>query len=324
LAIAGHPDSQWNLALFYLKGVHQQLADGTRVELLKKNPAEAANWLRKAASQDYTSAMVILGGLYEKGEGISLDYKKAMEWFEKAAALGDAQACHVIGLAHLNGRGKVVPINKVKAIEWFLRGADKGDSQAQYALAGAYLRGEGVKKNLATARKWLVRAAWQNEPRAQLQLSRMLRDGLGGFKDMARAAMWANIAINNRVFEAKEVFDGIRDKLSQEETIRAMDLVRKYVPRTEKREVTNAIDDLAKTESEAKKGDKEAQYQLGLRYLNGTGVKSDRVQACKWLNLAAQQGHALALKEYEELSLKMTNEEIRAADEAADEFQAKQ
>jgi hypothetical protein len=324
LAIAGHPDSQWNLALFNLKGVHQQLADGTRVELLKKNPAEAANWLRKASSQNYTSAMVILGGLYEKGEGVSLDYKKAMEWFEKAAALGDAQACHVIGLAHLNGRGKVVPINKVKAIEWFLRGADKGDSQAQYALAGAYLRGEGVKKNLATARKWLVRAAWQNEPRAQLQLSRMLRDGLGGFKDMARAAMWANIAINNRVFEAKEVFDGIRDKLSQEETIRAMDLVRKYVPRTEKREVTNAIDDLAKTESEAKKGDKEAQYQLGLRYLNGTGVKSDRVQACKWLKLAAQQGHALALKEYEELSLKMTNKEIIEADEAVAKFLAKQ
>jgi hypothetical protein len=324
LATAGHPDSQWNLAMFYLQGVHQRLEDGTEVDLLKKNPDQAAKWLQKAAAQDYTSAMVVLGGLHEKGEGVSLDHKKAMEWFEKAAALGDAQACHVIGLAHLSGRGKVVPINKVKAIEWFLRGADKGDPQAQYALAGAYLNGEGVKKNPDAARKWLVRAAWQNEPRAQLQLSLMLRDGQGGPKNMARAAMWANIAINNRVFEAREVFDGIRNKLSRQEKISAMELVRKYVPRLEQREVTNAVNDLAKTDSEAKKGDKEAQYQLGLRYLNGTGVKSDRVQACKWLKLAAQQGHALALKEYEGLSLKMTNKEIIEADEAVAKFLAKQ
>ena len=103
-----------------------------------------------------------------------------------------------------------------------------------------------------------------------------------------------------------------------------MELVRKYVPRLEQREVTNAVNDLAKTDSEAKKGDKEAQYQLGLRYLNGTGVKRDRVQACKWLKLAAQQGHALALKEYEELSLKMTNKEIIEADEAVAKFLAKQ
>tara|TARA_B100000959_G_C14868667_1_gene577404 strand:- start:681 stop:1139 length:459 start_codon:yes stop_codon:yes gene_type:complete len=152
----------------------------------------------------------------------------------------------------------------------------------------------------------------------------MLRDGQGGSKDMARAAMWANIAINNRVFDAKEVFDGIRDKLSREETIRAMELVRKYVPRIEKREVTNVGDDLAKTVAKANKGAKEAQYQLGLRYLSGTDVKADRVQACKWLKLAAQQDHALALKEYEELSPKMTNEQIRAADEAVDGFQTKQ
>ncbi len=324
LAEAGHPDSQWNLAMFYLQGVHQRLEDGTQVDLLKENPAEAAKWLHKASAQDYTSAMVILGGLYEKGEGVSLNYKKAMDWFEKAAVLGDAQACHVIGLAYLNGRGNVVPIDKAKAIEWIQRGADKGDSQSQYALAEAYLKGEGVKKDFGAARKWLVRAAWQNEPRAQFQLSRMLRDGQGGSKDMARAAMWANIAINNRVFDAKEVFDGIRDKLSREETIRAMELVRKYVPRIEKREVTNVGDDLAKTVAKANKGAKEAQYQLGLRYLSGTDVKADRVQACKWLKLAAQQDHALALKEYEELSPKMTNEQIRAADEAVDGFQTKQ
>ena len=61
-----------------------------------------------------------------------------------------------------------------------------------------------------------------------------------------------------------------------------------------------------------------------MRFLNGTGVEHDRVQACKWLKLAGLQGDALAIKEYEDLILKMTNEEIEAAERAVDKFKAKQ
>ena len=322
LANAGHVDGQWNLALFYLKGVVEQKKDGTRTDLMKKDSAEAAKWLQKAAAQDYTSAMVVLGGLYEKGRGVPLDYKKAMDWFEKAAAQGDAPACHALALAHLYGRGKAVPVDKAKAIQWLRRGSDKGDPQSQYSLGGVLLAGEGVKKDAAAARKWFLRAAWQNEPRAQLQLGRMLRDGLGGPKDLARAAMWINLAVNNRMVDARADFKNLRDQLKQDEKIRAMEMVRKFSPRLEIREVLNAAGDLAQTKAAAQKGNKEAQYQLGLRHLNGTGVKRDRVQSCKWFKLAALQDYAPALKEYDELSLKMTNEEIVAADKAVDKFLA--
>lgn len=320
LAKAGHIDGQWNLALFYLKGVFQRREDGTLEDILKKDSVEGGKWMHKAAAQDYTNAMVALGGLYEQGQGVPLDYKKAMEWFEKAAAQGDAPACHAIALAHLNGRGKVVPVDKPKAIQWLKRGADKGDPQSQYALGGVLLTGEGIKKDVAAARKWFLRAAWQNEPRAQLQLGRMLRDGLGGTKDLVRSAMWINLAVNNRVLDAMSDFNNLRDQLKREEKIRAMEMVRKFSPRIEIREVLNAAGDLTETKAAAEKGNKEAQYQLGLRHLNGTGVKRDQVQACKWLKLAALQNHALALKEYDELSLKMTNKEINAADKAVDKF----
>ena len=36
--------------------------------------------------------MTGLGGLYARGEGVTQDYHKAREWYEKAAAAGNADA----------------------------------------------------------------------------------------------------------------------------------------------------------------------------------------------------------------------------------------
>jgi len=331
LANEGHADSQYNLGLFYFRGLEKRLQDGSSVTLLPQDINEAAKWMRKAAVQGFPGAMVVLGGLHEKGDGVSLDYEKAMEWFEKAAALGDTQACHAIALAYFDGRGKVVPVNKTKAVQWLQRGADKGDRQSQYALAGAYLKGEGIKKSPDAARKWLERAAWQNDPRAQLRLGRMLRNGLGGPTDIVRAAMWMDLAVRNQEYGAAGNFDfkaledirSLRDELSREQINRVKELVRKYVPKPERREGINAGDDLGKTQAEANNGDKDAQYQMGLLCLGGVGVKRDRVQAYKWFALAAEQGHALALKEYEELILEMSNEEIADGDKYVDQFEVK-
>jgi TPR repeat protein len=42
----------------------------------------------------------------------------------------------------------------------------------------------------------------------------------------------------------------------------------------------------------AEQGDAEAQYELGLIYLNGDDVPQDYAEALRWFVLAAQQGHA--------------------------------
>ena len=40
----------------------------------------------------------------------------------------------------------------------------------------------------------------------------------------------------------------------------------------------------------AELGDSEAQYKLGLMYLDGQGVKKDETEAVRWLRKAAEQG----------------------------------
>ena len=52
----------------------------------------ARNWYEKAAAQGDADAQYNLGVLYYNGEGVPRDISKAREWFEKAAAQGDESA----------------------------------------------------------------------------------------------------------------------------------------------------------------------------------------------------------------------------------------
>ena len=73
-------------------------------------------------------AMYSLGNSYYSKN----DYKKAFEWYEKAAAKGDADAMNNLGLCYEYGRG--VDKDEKKAVEWFKKAADKGHSDAKKKL----------------------------------------------------------------------------------------------------------------------------------------------------------------------------------------------
>ena len=52
--------------------------------------------------------------------------------------------------------------------------------------------------------------------------------------------------------------------------------------------------DIAKTKTAADQGDSGAQYNLGVIYYHGQGVRQDYDEAVKWFRKAADQGHASA------------------------------
>ena len=58
--------------------------------------------------------------------------------------------------------------------------------------------------------------------------------------------------------------------------------------------VLSAQDDLDTVRQAADQGDAEAQYNLGLMYVNGEGVPKDDAEAVRWYRLAAEQGDASA------------------------------
>lgn len=65
----------------------------------------AADWFEKAAEQGSAEDQYRLGLLYYKGQGVPQDYKKAADWFEKAAAQGWVAAEQMLERLHRNGQG---------------------------------------------------------------------------------------------------------------------------------------------------------------------------------------------------------------------------
>lgn len=62
-------------------------------------------------------AMYYLGNMYYNGEGVEQDYAKSLEWFEKAAELGDSVSMENAYLIYRDGRG--VEQDLAKAQEWY-------------------------------------------------------------------------------------------------------------------------------------------------------------------------------------------------------------
>jgi TPR repeat protein len=101
----------------------------------------------------------MLGRLYEaglrhpqQGQIVRQDYLQALQWFQKAAAQGDADAQWQLGSMYANGKG--VPQNYKEAVEWYRRAADQGYRPAQDQLGYIYAVGQGVPRDAVQAYFW--------------------------------------------------------------------------------------------------------------------------------------------------------------------------
>jgi uncharacterized protein len=165
---------------------------------VKIDNIEGANWIKRAADQNYVPAQVKLGHLYEVCKGDDRwagcvvlpqhDNIKAMKWFRKAADQGSAEAEYRIGSMYWLG-STAIPKNEKEALLWSQKSAEHGYSSAQLSL-GRYYKSTN---NYTEALKWLFLAADQNNSWAREELASMYARGEGVQKDLVQAYMWANI-----------------------------------------------------------------------------------------------------------------------------------
>ncbi|MBL9143447.1 MAG: sel1 repeat family protein [Verrucomicrobiaceae bacterium] len=161
----------------------------------KVSKAQGAAWIQKAAKQDHDKAMHILGILYEEGEGLGQDFKKAAEWQLRASEKGLAEA--QMRLALLYDQGKGVEKDEAAAAEWAMQAATQGHPPAQALYGLKLVRGDGVPKNSAKAAIWFLRAAQQENGFAQRQLAYLYYTGNGVPVDYARCEAWYRRAAAN-------------------------------------------------------------------------------------------------------------------------------
>ncbi|MGQ0457810.1 MAG: tetratricopeptide repeat protein [Hyphomicrobium sp.] len=112
-------------------------------------------------------------------------YDAAREIWEGLAAKGNTTA--MINLANLFQQGQGVTEDQKKATALVMQAAAAGDARAQYEIGIAYEKGHTVERNIKAAAGWLKKSAEQNYSDGQFAYGVMLATGYGKGLDKATA-----------------------------------------------------------------------------------------------------------------------------------------
>ncbi|MGA7949664.1 MAG: tetratricopeptide repeat protein [Thiobacillaceae bacterium] len=207
-----------------------------------------------------SKAQLELGMAYRDGlYGVARNQHTAVLWFEKAAGSGNAYAAMLIGDMYAWGEG--VPQNQATAMHWWRRAAQAGNAHATAEIGLSLMQHATTPFANDEAQQWLQRAAANGDAEA-LQAVRV---------DSAQAATDSGVDMR----QGNSLFARLYDQW------------RRIVPGNQ---------DIANLEQAAFKGDNVAQYQLALRYHDGSwGVMADPELALSWLRQAAQRGNPVAM-----------------------------
>jgi uncharacterized protein len=276
------------------------------------NPAEANQWLRRAADAGVEWAMVRLGNRLTADDAVAdRDLNDAVKYFRSAAALGNgdailwlaeaydgkypglldkAEALHwyleavgdtkdpnwifrVLAERYENGIGAEVDLRL--AAQWYSKAADAGDDEAQFWLGNAFSIGTGVEKDAAKATSWYLRAATIGNAAARQELRERLEKGIGAREDIAAAAKWYRIDARQGQAEAQL---WLAEKLQA--GING--------PPDEKQALYWYVQAAKTIHSDW------LSLEIAQRFEKGVGTEIDLAEAAKWYRTAALEGSIVA------------------------------
>ena len=235
---------------------------------------EGFNSLIVKAKRGDVQAQFTVGVMYYYGNGVKQDYKKAREWFEKAAAMNDGRAFYALGLIYSSGDG--VRQDDKKAREFYEKATAMNNAMAINNLGYMYEQGHGVKQDYKKARELYEKAASMGNALAIYNLGVMYGQGLGVKQDYKKArelyekaaAMNNALAINNLGW-LYEQGHGVKQSYSK------------------------ALEYYTKG---AEMGETLSMMNLGRMYENGIGINEDMSKALEFYRQASAGGNVQAKK----------------------------
>jgi TPR repeat protein len=166
----------------YLLGLQYQAGDG-----IEKNPAEAAKWLRQAATQGHVGAQGALGAL-QAASGNADEVTEAAKWLQAASEEGRTEA--MVALAALHQREGSAVYDQAEALRRYAQAADAGHAGAARTLAEMHVQGRGVARDLAQGLQWYRRAAELGDTGAKFILGRIEAVTKAVRADSEKALAW--------------------------------------------------------------------------------------------------------------------------------------
>lgn len=142
-----------------------------------------------------------LGYIYEKGMGVTQDYKKAYDYYNRvvrstSTALNDRDSINLsniaIGLMYIKGYG--VGVDTDAALEHFTVASDNSSPKASYYIGQMYEKGIGVEKDYEKAMEYYLKAADFDFAPALNQIGYLYYNGFGVDVDFASAVYYQKLA----------------------------------------------------------------------------------------------------------------------------------
>ncbi|MBA3814418.1 MAG: sel1 repeat family protein [Alphaproteobacteria bacterium] len=108
------------------------------------------------AHNNVVEAQYCMGVFYKNGYVVKEDYKKAAEWFTKAAQQNHVEAQYNLGFLYIVGFYERRPYIRIKedykaAFDWFFKAAQQNYAPAQHNIGLLYGKGGGVEKDYEKA-----------------------------------------------------------------------------------------------------------------------------------------------------------------------------
>ncbi|KNC97855.1 uncharacterized protein SPPG_06851 [Spizellomyces punctatus DAOM BR117] len=276
------PDAQFFLAECYGNGSLHLPVDHDR----------AFSLYVQASKQAHPAATYRTAVCYEVGAGTKRDSGRAMQFYRKAAALGDTAAMYKLGMILMNGllgQGR----NPREGVTWLKRAAAQADESTPHALhelallyegSGTESAGSVVIPDPAHAHELYLRAAQLGYAPSQHKLGYCYEYGLLNLPvDPRRSIAWYTRAAEQQEPEAELSLSGWY--------------------------LTGAEGVLRQSDTEAylwarkaaDKGLAKAEYAVGYYSEHGVGVRPDLEEARRWYLRAAAQGHKRSIQKVKEL-----------------------
>lgn len=192
----------------------------------EKDFENALKEYQKAADMQNVLAMNILGRMFKEGKGTAMNSTKAIEHYEKAAALGSSDAYTSLGMM-FQFVDQGTAINHKKAMEYYLKAADMGNAKAMFYLSiliddnsksvewlqksadggnldGMFVLGsfhqtgyKGLIKDINKTLYWYQKAAEGGSCNATSSLASLYMLGFDVPIDFAKAVQWNKKTIEN-------------------------------------------------------------------------------------------------------------------------------
>jgi TPR repeat protein len=188
-ARSGNVESMWCAGAIHL--YHQ------------KRVNDALPWLERAANAGHMRAPLVLGILYEKGEGVPENHALAAQWYQKGMDNGNAAAIRRLSEMYRLGMG--VPHDEKKARELLALAEQRGDKAAPKfrekqesdrlsPKPGQDIKAEAYRsykqKQFEKAAKLYQQCANMGDDDCQLALGVMYEFGEGVPKNDSQAVAW--------------------------------------------------------------------------------------------------------------------------------------